>query len=121
VLKEADRLGEFNIHKAKTLNTFARRNREQQKIDPQTIHSWVQQIDNQDLALCNTILGSHLMSFGYTNKLHIQASQRQLLRVFENSPEYLRKSYHRWINTGEGHEGYPLDPTKETNWHPLRK
>jgi len=107
--------------KARTLNTFARANEGRNRVDPGAAEAWVDRIDEDDLALCNALLGPALEEHGYTLRLAHRATGERLDAVFGSAPGYLRNAYLRWRETGQGHEGYPLDPTDPANWRSVNR
>lgn len=84
------------------------------------IGRWKEHLSNSDVSIIESLLSNQMKKFNYQNLSNNQGSIQEFLNIFNKEP-LLRSRLIHYLNTGEGCEEYPSDPTKEENWTVLGK
>ena len=80
---------------------------------------WRNQIPDEDLFLCEWIASDQIKHLGLPfsgNHVSQETFDAAISKI--NSSPLLRDAFKRWVQTGEGVQKFPLDPTKPSNWDP---
>ena len=91
-----------------------------EEVDPLApVGRWRTKIDSSDLYLCEMIAKKQISMIDLPlsgRNFSLEDFEKAMQKIM--SSPLLRKAYKRWLETGEGVEQFPLDPTKSTNWEP---
>ncbi|KKL90747.1 hypothetical protein LCGC14_1901620 [marine sediment metagenome] len=88
------------------------------EISPISVNRWRTKLDVSELILLESIIDESLLEeFGYLpSDIKVNARDLQkLLNYLKNTP-LIQKRLFQWLDTGEGVEKYPSDPTNPDNW-----
>jgi hypothetical protein len=84
-----------------------------------SIKRWAGNLDEDEIAFCEFVCGEMMTEFGY-DLSGIQLDWPCILRRFINDDQ-ITGWFREFLNTGEGVQAWPLDPTKEENWPEVRE
>ncbi len=90
------------------------------EITSASAYRWKNKLQPFEIALVESIIGNRLELFGYSSSNQTFTSQdlQAMWYHIENTPLIQHRLKH-WLETGEGIESYPSDPTKSDNWESL--
>ncbi|MBO54723.1 MAG: hypothetical protein CL886_03590 [Dehalococcoidia bacterium] len=90
------------------------------KITATSAERWKQQLSPFEIGLVESVIGDLLETFGYCeSKIQLSAADLQLMWKHIQSTPLIQQRLRHWIETGEGVERYPSDPTNSINWESL--
>jgi hypothetical protein len=79
------------------------------------IGRWKEKLEPSDVAIIEGFLSQQLNAFNYNDVSKTGKSISDFLSIFQEE-DLLMTRLARFLETGEGCEEYPSDPTKEENW-----
>lgn len=86
-------------------------------IAPVTVGRWRHKLEPFEMLFVESVLGDLLPRFGYQpSGVQTSASDLRLLWDCFRSTPLLQSRLSRWLETGEGVDRYPSDPTDPANW-----
>lgn len=87
------------------------------QIVPDSVGRWLSTLQPFEIGFAESVLGDLLPRFGYEmSGCKMKSEDLQLLWDRLATTPLLQSRLKHWLETGEGVEGYPSDPTDSANW-----